>query len=168
MHAICAAALLLMAVPAHAITPVWSITASSCVPDAESIRLDRYTTAGPTVAHRDANVDLIQLMCNISDPPFQGGDWDLVITYRDSTGTGTGARLIGRLLRVSRLTGVQNAVVTFNSNNTAATTMVKGSIGFTHTFDFDTYYYYVLLQLDRTTAAEIVQVVGVAIEPIIP
>jgi hypothetical protein len=165
---VCAAALMLIAAPARAAVPVWSMNATSCVPDADTITFDRYVTNKGIVAHRKRNVDLIQLACDVNNPPIQGTQWFLFVTYRDSTGTAATANVLARLIRVSRTTGAQTVVATFNSNDSGVVTMGQGSVGFTHAFDFANNYYYVLLALDRSSFSETVQVVGAAIEPFIP
>jgi hypothetical protein len=167
IHSICAAAVMLMAVPAHAV-PVWSSNATSCAADADSIMFDRYTTSKGIVAHRSTNVDPIQLSCEISDPSsLQGTQWNLIVTYLDSTGMTNTANVTAKVMRISRTTGVQKVVATFNSDSSAATTMGQGSVGFSHTFDFTASFYYVLITLDRNSTSEIVQVVGAVIEPLI-
>jgi hypothetical protein len=158
----------LMAVPAHAVVPVWSANATSCVADSLSIEQDRYTTAGLRIAHRANNVDPIRLVCEVSDPSsFLGSlHWKLVVTYRDSTGAATSANVIARVFRASRTTGNAAVVATFDSNSRSAIGIAKNSISFDHAFDFDNDYYFVQVVLDRTLTTEIVEAFGVAIEPI--
>jgi hypothetical protein len=166
IHAICAAAALLASAPAHAADPVWSMNAASCVPDSETIRNDRHNTSSGFISHRTGNVDLIRVICDVSNPQsFQGSLWNLVVTYRDSTGTGATANVLASLRRTSRTTGTTALVGSFNSNSSAAVAMNKSVTAFTHTFNFDTSYYRVEITLDRASTSEIVQAVGVAIEP---
>jgi hypothetical protein len=157
-----ASALVLMAVPAHAITPLWSAAAKGCVPDEGSA--GQYSTAGQAVAHLNNSVALIRLICPLNQSIGEASALTLVVTYRDSTGTGTSAKVTASVQRISRLTGNGATVAAFTSNSSEATGVVKGSAEFTHTFNFDTSYYFVVLQLDRTVVSEIVQVFGVAIE----
>ncbi len=163
MHAIYAAvAVVLMTVSAHALE--WSANATSCVPDAESIKFGRYASTAAKIAHSVNNVDLIQVVCKISEPLPSDGVWDLNVTYRDSNGTTGGAYVIARLFSLSRLSGVQTLVAVFNSNSSSAVGVTKGSIAFSHTFDFVASYYYVVLLLDRTQTNQVVEAYGVAIE----
>jgi hypothetical protein len=157
-----AAALVLMAASAHASTPRWSSPAKGCVPDEASV--GRYSTTGPGVAHLNANVALIRLVCPINRQITDDPCWNLAVTYRDSTGTVTSANVTARVFRLSRTAGTGGVVATFDSNAGAGTGVVKRTTQFTHSFNFDANYYYVVIQLDRTVTSEIVQVFGVALE----
>jgi hypothetical protein len=166
IHSILVAAATLMAAPAHAAVPAWSANATSCVPDPASIETNSFTTTGAKVAHRANNVDPIKLSCAISDPSsFSGSFWNLVVTYRDSTGVGTSASVKAQVVRISRVTGNAATVATFDSNSSSAVGIAKGSSAFINAFNFDTSYYFVQIVLDRTLTTEIVEVYGVAIEP---
>jgi hypothetical protein len=157
-----AAALVLMAMPAHAFTPLWSAPAKGCVPDEASA--GRYSTTGPGVAHLNTNVAPIRLVCPIDGQLGGTVAWNFVVTYRDSTGAATSANVTARVIRLSRAAGNQSVVTTFDSNGSAATGVAKGTIAFNHLFNFDTNYYSVVIQLGRTLASQIVQVFGVALE----
>jgi hypothetical protein len=157
-----AAALVLMAMPAHAITPLWSAAAKGCVPDEGSAGL--YSTTGSGVSHLNNNVGIIRLLCPIDRSLGGTVDWSLVVTYRDSTGASASANVTARVFRVSRITGNEAEVAAFNSNSSAALGITKATITFDHSFNFDNSYYYVVIRLNRTAASEIVQIFGVALE----
>jgi hypothetical protein len=159
-------AAVLTAASAHAATPTWSASATSCVPDAASIENNSFTTANGRVAHRAGNVDPIKLICQVSGDPsqFPGGVWRIVLTYRDSTETSASAHVAASLFRISRSNGSQTGVATFDSNTNEGVLVRKSFTQFSHTFNFDASYYFVQLVLDRTLPNEIVEAYGVALE----
>jgi hypothetical protein len=156
-----AAATILTAASAQAAT-AWSTWGSACTPD--PLVTDRYATSGQIVAHRASNVDLIRLVCGINPFQIESTSWRLAVTYRDATGTVNSANVEARLVRGSRLTGSQVNIASFDSDSSEATTVTKGFTTFTHTFNFETFSYFVVVQLDRTLTSEVVQFLAVAIE----
>ena len=157
-----AAALVLMTLPAHAITPLWSAPAKGCVPDEGSAGL--YSTTGSGVSHLNNKVGVIRLVCPIDQNLGGTVDWSLVVTYRDSTGTAASANVTARVFRVSRVTGNEAEVAAFNSNSSTALGITKATITFDHSFNFDASYYYVAIRLNRTTASEVIKIFGIALE----
>ncbi len=151
---------------AMAITPTWSSVAVACQPDQASGA--RLSTRSNRIANNSTNLSPIVLFCEVEASILSGQQWDLALTYQDSTGAGASAFVRATLMSMNRATGANATIATVNSNSSAATTITRGVQGFTHTFNFNTSYYYVVITLDRSATTESVQALGVSIDPFIP
>jgi len=108
---------------------VWSTTANNCVPDDDTIKFERHKVNIASVEHATGNVGLITLNCRI-DRFSDGGvsEWNIKLSYRDSTGTGTTAFVRARLYRMgtggfdpSVIAGANSNLLPATGNNTALT-----------------------------------------------
>jgi hypothetical protein len=163
-----AAALLMILIgsaPALAAT-YWSSIATGCAPDSTSITKNRYRfSSDNAVLHQTGNVDAIALICNISPNPGATLPTKLSLTYRDSTGSNAAAQAVAELVRVKRSDGNPTVTAALSSDGFVATALNKAtSAPFAHQLNFESFYYFVRLTLDRTTTAQDVKAFGVALE----
>jgi hypothetical protein len=129
----------------------WSIPGSGCVPDEAAIKLDRHKVDNLSVQHAQNNVDLIVLICPVLPFSSTGNPWVLGLTYQDSTGASTAARVRAQLFHIEIGTAKPVSLATASSNSSAVTTFNNlNSETFTHTFDFDEKLYWVRVELDRS------------------
>ena len=142
-----------LASSAGAVIPkYWMTVASACVPDDATTKFDRHQVGTASVQHAQTNTNLIVLNCPI--PWFDSGittSWNLVMTYRDSTGANPAASVRARLYRIQSGSAQSELLAAVNSNSFAATsTVASSSPDFTHTFDFNSYIYWVRVELNRS------------------
>lgn len=135
----------------------WSTPGSGCVPDEAAIKFDRHKADNLSVQHTSGNVDRIILICPVLPFSSDATSWILDLTYQDSTGTGTAARVLAQLYRTEIGVAKPVPLATANSNSSANTTFnsVNSAI-FTNTFDFDTGLYWVRVELDRSATDQTV------------
>jgi hypothetical protein len=154
-----------LAIPADA-GVYWSSIAAGCMPGSNSIQSDSYTSEPDKVVVPSAgSVDPIVLICNVPFKDNAALPTILSMTYRDSTGTAGGAKVIAQLVRATRTTGARSVVVSVNSDsNITQTTNLLKSAAFAPALDFMTFYYYVRIVISRAMAAQDVESVGVALE----
>jgi hypothetical protein len=145
---------------------VWSISAANCVPTDASIRADRYKTNVGPVTYNGTAVGAIVLNCPVSAFDTQmANNWQLGLNYRDSTGTAATALVRARLYAMSAIDAAPTATLLAQvhsntaPNETAAT--VRTSNVFQHSFLFGPTSYWVMIDLDRDLASQIVSVSGV-------
>jgi hypothetical protein len=154
-------------VPSAAATDTyWSAISTGCVPDSSSIQANRYRDVSDSaLQHQTGNVDKIVLVCGVAPNPGAALPNLLAMTYLDSTGNGTKAQVIAELMRVNRNTAAVSTIAAVTSNTFLTKTMTLGkSPLFNHQLNFDTSYYFVRITVDRTTTAQDVRSVGVALE----
>jgi hypothetical protein len=136
---------------------VWSTPGSACTPSADTVAAANYRTNVESVQHAAGDVGQIVLFCPM--PRFNSGttDWNLTMTYRDSTGTGTGAFVRARVYRAAIGTIPAFMVGVVNSNSSAST-VINSLAGptFTHTFDFEANIYWLQVELNRSSTAQTV------------
>jgi hypothetical protein len=137
----------------------WSIPGSGCVPTDVTTKFDRNKDGNASVQHAPNNVDLIILTCPI--PRFTSGttNWSLRLTYRDSTGTRPAVAFVrARLYRMPFGSATPGTpLATANSNSSSITTLnTVDSALFPQTFDFDTYIYWVRVDLNRAATNQTV------------
>jgi len=155
---------LTLAAPANA-DPYWSAIATSCVPDSVAIQGNRYRGLSDNAITMPGNkLDPITLICgvvpnNTPSPPNR-----LSMTYLDSTGLAVSGRVQAQLIRVTRNNGTRYVVATLNSNKFSDTTAVQRNVSFAHILNFNAFYYYVRLDLDRSLASETVRSIGVSLD----
>lgn len=144
----------------------WSAISTGCIPDAASIQANRYASSSDSVIkHRGTNVQRIVLICSVS-PNDQGQAPNvLTMTYRDSTATGAKAYVRAQLISVSRASGARVVVTTVSSNSSSVSSVSQlTSAPFSHVLDFNTSYYFVKIEMDRSTSSQTVSTVGVALD----
>lgn len=150
---------------AHAFSIVaWSTAGATCVPDRLSNdRFDAFNAA--TVRHNGVQVGALVFTCHVErfDSPNQS--WILRMNYRDSTGVGATASVVGELYRIPVVMGFTPVLIgDVNSDSFAPlgnTTQVEA---FNHTFDFEANTYFVQLTLTRAATSEIVRLSSGSIE----
>lgn len=164
-HLTAAALLLAVAQPAAA-DPYWSSIATACTPDSLSIQNDRYQSPTDSyVTPQAGKTDPIVLICGVQRNPGAALPNVVSMTYLDAT-PGAATKVQAQLVRVHRTTGFRATIATVSSNSFTNTVVTKNnSIAFGHVLNFETHYYYVRIDIDRTTAAQNVRGIGVALEP---
>lgn len=146
--------------------PYWSTASVACTPDRPSIQSDRYTVSSDdSVKHRGNNVDRIVVNCGVS--PNASGDPPnvLTISHVDSTGTGTKAWVSAQLIGLSRTNGTRQVITQISSDSVAQASFTEASSPvFVHALDFDSNYYFVRLEIDRSSDKQSARSIGVALE----
>jgi len=143
----------------------WSSIAAACTPASDAIQNDRYAaTAEGGVAPSPGSIDPIVLICAV--PPKLGAEPPrlLSMTYVDSTGVGSTASVVAQLIRVSRSSGARGVVTTVSSNDVNRTTLAYRKSEAFAQLNFDSFFYFVRIAIDRSAAIEDVRSLGVALE----
>jgi len=87
-----------------------------------------------------------------------------MMTYRDSTGTGTSARVRARLFRMAVGKTNTNVLAEVDSDGFGDTgTVLHFSAQFSHSFDFGGGVYWVRVELDRSSTSEVAIIHSVAL-----
>ena len=110
-----------------------------------------------SVEHASDNIDLITLNCPVTRFETPISNWNLSVTYRDSTGTNPSAFIRVRLFQMEIGTVTPVVLGQFNSNDfnpTGSTT--RSSPNFLHLFDFSVNNYWVRVDMNRSATNEIV------------
>jgi hypothetical protein len=150
------AAVIAVASSAQAADVPLNTPASACTPDAATIKANRHVTVNGSVRHAAASVDRITLICPINSIATANTDWDLLLTYQDSTGTVANAFVRAQLLVTDIATqlAAPTVLATVTSNSSSVTTINTIVHHFTHTFDFLDNIYWVRIELDRSTTSQ--------------
>lgn len=135
----------------------WSAPGSVCVPSGASIRAGNFDTNQAAVLFSPGALGEIFLHCPIAR--FNSGttEYNLKLTYRDSTGTATTGS-VRAVLFFSPIGGATPEILgSVTSNTSAVTTLTTlASPVITHTFDFEANIYWLRVVLKRTATNQIV------------
>jgi hypothetical protein len=157
----------LFAAGGTAVADPWQSAAVACTVDADSIQTARQANPASHISFAAGKTGTIKLFCPVPHDAYGNA---IAITYRDSTGTDTGAHVMAELRRINKDTSsistVSGAFV--DSDDFVSTSAVRRFDGFSHAFDQDGYYYFVMITLTRTTTAQEVSVGGVELFSVIP
>jgi hypothetical protein len=143
----------------------FSTPAAGCVPDDATIRNNRSLVGNASVRHAAGVVDPIVLTCTISALDSGSENWNLRMTYRDSTGTGTDAFVRVRLYRMAIGGATPFLLATVNSNDDDATVLNTLQESFEHPFNFTTNTYWFHIDLIRATTGQNVTLHTVTLSP---
>jgi hypothetical protein len=118
------------------------------------------------VAPRGNSLKPVVLICAV--PPNSGAGLPntLSMTYLDSTGTNAAAFVQAQLVRVNRMTGARAVVATVASDSNSGTTTRKAGAALPAMLNFEDFYYFVRITMDRAAATQTVRSIGVALETI--
>jgi hypothetical protein len=161
-----------LAVPAHA-EVTWSMPGSVCTWDEAASESKPLKIGLAAVQHKGSAKGVIALNCPISNYSTRGGQVALSLTYQDSTGTPPAASVKATLYAM-RLEGSEPAdtrgkafrevpgqpivIAEANSDDSSATALntlrTQFESGFA--FDFDTYTYWVHVELTRSAGTQLV------------
>ena len=164
--------LVVLAAPSLALAQVkWSSVGAGCAAGDPAIQGNHYLITAGSVKHRSTSVDQITLYCPIAPNQSTGAN-AFSLTYQDSTGFSTSANIRATLIRMDRNNGATSTVATIDSNGSGTTTATRTwtfgtTFGDVANMNWDQYYYYVRVDLDRSLATEAVILFGVALEYII-
>lgn len=129
----------------------FSTPASACVPSDDTIEFNRHLVGNADVRHATGNVDQIVLVCPIARFNVGTTNWNLKLTYVDSTGTSTDAFVKAYLYQMAVGSATPVLLTLANSNGSAVTGLnTISSATFAHTFDFEANIYWVRVVMDRT------------------
>ena len=143
----------------------WASIATGCTPDSVSIQNDRYQSpTDNSLAPKPAVVDPIALICGVSPNPQAVLPNTISLTYLDATGTATTALVQASLIRVNRDNGARSVIVTVASNSSSGTSARKQASSFSSSLNFEAFYYYVRIEMDRAAANQVIRSIGVALE----
>jgi hypothetical protein len=140
-------------------------SAASCTVGDPAIQANRYLITGGSISYQTAATGVITIYCRIQ------GTWvsspsTFHVTYADTDGTGTNANLTAQIIRMSRSTGTLTTVTTqINSNSfgtTSGSEMTQSLSGVT--WDFTNNYYYIRVDLNRSTTSSFSTLFGFALD----
>jgi hypothetical protein len=148
-----------------AATVYWSSIATACTPDSSSIQNDRYMSTNDSyVAARTGKVDPIVLVCAVT--PNFGAELPalFLMSYLDATGTAPTASVQAQFVRVNRVSGGRAVIAILNSNNNTDTGATITTTTFNHVLNFNVFYYYVRIVMDRSAASQNIRAIGVVLQ----
>jgi hypothetical protein len=142
----------------------WSYVPGSCTPIESSVQNDRYTLQIESdgfgndwlsMIHKGTNIDIIQMYCQLPNKDAGATHPNVMkFTFKDeSTTAGNYVQVV--LYRLYKPTGQLLQVKTMNSDSWdgAGTGTLFISSNFTHTFDFESYSYFVVATMDRSSSS---------------
>lgn len=157
--------------PALAVGPVWATVGAGCVPIGQTTQSNtHFNTAGRT-KFSAGKIGEITLTCPISAQLGTPNGFSL--TYVDPDGVNLGARVTATLRRMDRFSGAVSSVKGIDSNLSSRTTFGSSHVNIgnsgcgEYTFDHNRFYYYVAINMYRTSALQAVEFGGVAIETVV-
>jgi hypothetical protein len=144
----------------------WSSNGAGCVPGDPAIQSDRYFITAGSVNYRAGGSGLVTLYCPVTAGTIVHqaggtvGAWPWCpsdayvfrLTYTDSDGTDNAVSVASQLIRLSKFNGAFAGAVpgaTLSSNSSSETLPTNLSTGFVHTFEFQNFYYYVRVDMNR-------------------
>jgi hypothetical protein len=155
---------------------LWTKIASGCVLDSATAAKALVDSGYGTVGFKGSKLGRIRLTCPISGIFGSGGPWDslgMSVSYYDQDGRGTACEVRATLLRsdLAAHEGGSN-IVEFDSTTGSSTTepgtgRTVGSVVVPETVDFSTSYYWVQLELVRSSTSCNPLAVGVYLTPFI-
>jgi hypothetical protein len=149
-----------------AATVYWSSISTACTPDSSSIQNDRYMSAAESnyIAPKAGKVDPIVLVCAVT-PNFGAETPALfLLTYLDATGTAPTASVQAQFVRANRISGARTVIASLNSNNNPDTGVTITTTPFNHVLNFNVFYYYVRITMDRSAASQNIRAIGVVLQ----
>lgn len=148
----------------------WSVAGNSCVPIETAIQYNRYSIVSATIKHSTNNVDTVTAMCAVSHSSTTNAN-QIHVRYHDTDDTTAATYVQAQFIKMARSSGTVTTIVGFNSNSdcvSCAGTAVEEYKAFSsHTFDFDTYAYYVRIDLDRGSTSDGASLSSVVLEYIV-
>jgi hypothetical protein len=147
----------------------WSSIATGCVPTGETIQGDVYANPNDTiVAPRGTKLDPIVLICGVEPNTGAASPNVLSMTYLDSSGANRKAFVQAQLIRVNRKNGNRSVAANLRSDSSDVTTTQKIHASFSGGLDFERFYYFVRVMIDRSERSQIVRSIGIALEAVAP
>jgi len=137
--------------------PRWTHTGATIIVDEDSLK--KFEAGFPSIYFKGTNIGDVRGRANIVNPKDDGSSpgWNrLEITYKDQDGSGTTYRVLIKIFRVDKITGVYyGPLVTFDSNSYASPvpSVQYYSLPFTLTFDFSANAYWIMITLTRSSTA---------------
>ena len=135
----------------------WSTPASACIPSDATIKADRHLLGAASVQHAANIAGGIILFCPVAR--FNNGttEWNLKLTYQDSTGTSNAAYVRAYIYRMAIGTTIPILLAVANSDASGVVGVnTVSSALLAHTFDFEANIYWVRLDLVRTLTSQTV------------
>jgi hypothetical protein len=150
------------AAPAHAGRS--TMVAATCVPGDPAIQADRYFVTAGSVKHKEKATGLITLYCPVQPTIVQGGGsyGGIFMTYTDANAPGTTGHVTAQLLRVDysgnffAVTDDKIGIPALLDSNNASGTSHYLEMGLHHTYNFDDYYYYIRVDIDRADDSTVI------------
>jgi len=150
----------------------WSTNASSCVVGDPAIQNNLYTISGGAVKFVPGSSGTITLYCNV--PPNNGGTnpTKIWLTYKDPDGTGANNHVAAGFVKLAKTNGaftsITNASIDSNTTNVMVANHIANATAFSETLDYETYYYYVRVDIVRSDTAQDEIFYGVSLELPLP
>ena len=151
---------------------IWNINGASCTPGDPAIQNNRYFITAGSVNYPSTATGLVTLYCPIQPQFLLAACFSgnvplnnlLYLTYTDADGTGTDTSVTAQVIRLSVANGGLSTVTSaLSSNSSSVTTPNKVTLSFAGTFDPTNFYYYVRVDLNRSTTSHIATFYGVGL-----
>jgi hypothetical protein len=160
-------------VPRQAVADVegpvyWSSAAHTCTPGTNSLQFDRYSTWYNYISWNGSNLDAIALWCPVQPNTGESEPNRLYATVLDNTGTATDTYVKATLYKIHRTTGAVTTLDDVSSDDDSTTTVKHIYTQLSEGLDFDTYDYYVRVDMDRDGTGDDARIYGVALEYAVP
>jgi hypothetical protein len=145
--------------------PIWSTDAMACVPNGSTIQNDMVQTSHGHARYTTGKTGALYLICPFTDAARHGTVVSrIAMTFRN----GPNGRVSASLRMMDKRSGDVTNALTVSSPCLIDSTQLGNPYntcqgGGTHRLDFDRFYYYVQLSLNRDSPADDVRVVGVSI-----
>jgi hypothetical protein len=144
------AAVMLFARSAWADT-AWSVAAGSCAPLSTNGANWANTASNGGVTQATGFNGTVKFVCPVSvlngtSPPNR-----MYVTYQDSSGTTNTSEVAVSLIKAPRGGGSTSVTASFDSDASSATGITEDFSAISGGFDFDTYYYYIVISITRTS-----------------
>jgi hypothetical protein len=153
----------LTAVGSQAQASNWSMNGASCTPGDPAIEARRYTITGGSLTHQVNATGLITLYCPIAGTWGSNAPTVIWMTYMDSDPTI--ASITAQVIRLAASGGSLNMISPVLTNrNTPNKDGIKIGLNFNHTFDFKNSYYYVRVDLNRSSTGGYSKLFGVGLD----
>ncbi len=130
----------------------WGTNGGACVPVDDAIQNNRYDVTSGSIVHQSTNIDLIKLSCPIERNNSGSNPTKVWLSWSSPDVADASNFVSADFYRKARSTGTLTLIVTQDSS-TYATNISEGSAAFTHTLDFNTYYYFMYVDVDRSSTS---------------
>jgi hypothetical protein len=131
----------------------WSSTGGGC--SAADTAVGLFTVGAGSTKFTGTQTGTFQLYCAVTSLPFEPDT--LSMTFADTSGSTTNSYVQVSLYRMSTSTGSITQIATLTSNDGGS----SNGTPFVHTFDFESYFYYIRVDIHRTSSSYVPILYGV-------
>jgi hypothetical protein len=142
----------------------WSTAATACTPSPPTIENNRHTYWWNYLSWNGTNLDAITMYCSVQPNESETEPNTLYLTALDNTGTASDTYVDADLVRISRSGGGYAVIASASTDDNATTTVKQVTGAISEALDFETYYYYVRVSMDRDGTGDDARFYGTALD----